>query len=75
MGKIRVDKSRTSFENDFCEVDLKNPDLRTEVPMKSSANARERQRMRLLSHAFCRLKTTLPWVPPDTKLSKLDTLR
>ena len=22
-----------------------------------------------------RLKTSLPWVPPDTKLSKLDTLR
>lgn len=25
--------------------------------------------------AFCRLKTCLPWVPTDTKLSKLDTLR
>ncbi|RWS31114.1 hypothetical protein B4U80_00073 [Leptotrombidium deliense] len=25
--------------------------------------------------AFCRLKTALPWVPSDTKLSKLDTLR
>ena len=46
-----------------------------DVPVKSSANARERARMRLLSRAFCRLKTTLPWVPPDTKLSKLDTLR
>ena len=31
--------------------------------------------MRVLSKAFCRLKTTLPWVPSDTKLSKLDTLR
>ncbi|XP_059351257.1 musculin-like isoform X1 [Daphnia carinata] len=41
----------------------------------SSANARERARMRVLSRAFCRLKTTLPWVPADTKLSKLDTLR
>ena len=46
-----------------------------DVPLKSSANERERARMRLLSRAFCRLKTTLPWVPPDTKLSKLDTLR
>ncbi len=31
--------------------------------------------MRVLSKAFSKLKTTLPWVPPDTKLSKLDTLR
>lgn len=31
--------------------------------------------MRVLSKAFARLKTTLPWVPADTKLSKLDTLR
>ena len=42
---------------------------------RNAANARERARMRVLSRAFCRLKTTLPWVPPDTKLSKLDTLR
>jgi len=31
--------------------------------------------MRVLSRAFTRLKTSLPWVPADTKLSKLDTLR
>uniref|UniRef100_UPI00358E5819 transcription factor 21 n=1 Tax=Myxine glutinosa TaxID=7769 RepID=UPI00358E5819 len=42
---------------------------------RSAANARERARMRVLSKAFSRLKTTLPWVPADTKLSKLDTLR
>uniref|UniRef100_A0A0A9W7R0 Transcription factor 21 n=1 Tax=Lygus hesperus TaxID=30085 RepID=A0A0A9W7R0_LYGHE len=46
-----------------------------ERPQRNAANARERARMRVLSRAFCRLKTTLPWVPPDTKLSKLDTLR
>ncbi|XP_029955754.1 musculin [Salarias fasciatus] len=42
---------------------------------RSAANARERARMRVLSKAFSRLKTSLPWVPADTKLSKLDTLR
>ncbi|XP_031616379.1 neurogenic differentiation factor 1 [Contarinia nasturtii] len=42
---------------------------------RNAANARERARMRVLSSAFCRLKTKLPWVPVDTKLSKLDTLR
>ena len=31
--------------------------------------------MRVLSKAFGQLKLRLPWVPPDTKLSKLDTLR
>ena len=36
---------------------------------------RERERVRGLSRAFSRLKTTLPWVPADTKLSKLDTLK
>ncbi|XP_014257439.1 transcription factor 21-like [Cimex lectularius] len=46
-----------------------------ERPQRNAANARERARMRVLSRAFCRLKTTLPWVPADTKLSKLDTLR
>jgi len=32
-------------------------------------------RMRVLSSAYGRLKTKLPNIPPDTKLSKLDTLR
>ena len=31
--------------------------------------------MRVLSKGFAKLKLMLPWVPPDTKLSKLDTLR
>ncbi|XP_033095522.1 transcription factor 21-like [Anneissia japonica] len=42
---------------------------------RMAANARERARMRVLSQGFSMLKTTLPWVPADTKLSKLDTLR
>lgn len=48
---------------------------REKPQQRNAANARERARMRVLSKAFCRLKTTLPWVPADTKLSKLDTLR
>ena len=63
-------KSDDSFEDAFLREDRhKNGKPRP------SANARERERMRVLSRAFSRLKTTLPWVPADTKLSKLDTLR
>ncbi|XP_076065018.1 musculin-like [Oratosquilla oratoria] len=49
--------------------------VREKPQQRNAANARERARMRILSRAFSRLKTTLPWVPADTKLSKLDTLR
>ncbi|CAF1172497.1 unnamed protein product [Rotaria sp. Silwood1] len=45
------------------------------MQQRNAANARERARMRVLSKAFIKLKTHLPWVPHDTKLSKLDTLR
>ncbi|KAG8444613.1 hypothetical protein GDO86_009683 [Hymenochirus boettgeri] len=47
------------------------PQPRGKAGSRNAANARERARMRVLSKAFSRLKTTLPWVPPDTKLSKL----
>ncbi|XP_010192453.1 PREDICTED: transcription factor 24, partial [Mesitornis unicolor] len=36
--------------------------------------ARERSRVQTLRHAFLELQKTLPSVPPDTKLSKLDVL-
>ncbi|CAH1398561.1 unnamed protein product [Nezara viridula] len=62
----RLKRRRRSLETDSEEE---------ERPARNAANARERARMRVLSRAFSRLKTTLPWVPPDTKLSKLDTLR
>uniref|UniRef100_A0A672TE01 Transcription factor 24 n=1 Tax=Strigops habroptila TaxID=2489341 RepID=A0A672TE01_STRHB len=41
----------------------------------AAANAaRERSRVQTLRHAFLELQKTLPSVPPDTKLSKLDVL-
>ncbi|GAB6027927.1 Transcription factor 21 [Chamberlinius hualienensis] len=56
-------------------MDRNGHNFRDKPIQRNAANARERARMRVLSKAFSRLKTTLPWVPPDTKLSKLDTLR
>lgn len=70
--QIRPAPSPTnSFDMDLDDSDPSTP----RQPQRNAANARERARMRVLSRAFCRLKTTLPWVPADTKLSKLDTLR
>lgn len=78
MGKykrMKLDQSDLPPQ-DFSdsEEDGENKDRKRKAP-RSSANARERARMRVLSKAFVKLKTTLPWVPADTKLSKLDTLR
>ncbi|XP_015185180.1 PREDICTED: transcription factor 21 [Polistes dominula] len=64
-----VDEDEFTSEEKFSKEDLDN-----RAP-RNAANARERARMRVLSKAFVRLKSRLPWVPFDTKLSKLDTLR
>ncbi|XP_076248246.1 basic helix-loop-helix domain-containing transcription factor HLH54F [Calliopsis andreniformis] len=66
---LEVDDDEFVSEEKYSKDELDN-----RAP-RNAANARERARMRVLSKAFCRLKTTLPWVPADTKLSKLDTLR
>lgn len=66
--------STSSLEEYPSEEKYAKEDMDSRAP-RNAANARERARMRVLSKAFCRLKTTLPWVPADTKLSKLDTLR
>ncbi|XP_078575254.1 uncharacterized protein LOC144861288 [Branchiostoma floridae x Branchiostoma japonicum] len=63
----RVRRKRQAESTKYCN--------KQKPEQRNAANARERSRMRVLSKAFSKLKTTLPWVPPDTKLSKLDTLR
>ncbi len=73
MGRRRkipgiVSQSSSSYESDSTNRQFNDS-------QRNAANDRERARMRVLSKAFVKLKTTLPWVPDDTKLSKLDTLR
>lgn len=43
-------------------------------PIIAGNAARERSRVKTLRSAFLELQRTLPAVPPDTKLSKLDVL-
>ncbi|XP_078073216.1 transcription factor 24 [Mustelus asterias] len=48
--------------------------VRTRGRPAAANAARERSRVQTLRHAFLELQKTLPSVPPDTKLSKLDVL-
>jgi len=72
MPRRRKD-AKTSDEDD--DPGLRKLNKNQHPIQRHAANERERSRMRVLSKAFSKLKTTLPWVPSDTKLSKLDTLR
>ena len=73
MPRRRKDQKSSSDEENDCALGKLS---KSHHPMqRHAANERERCRMRVLSKAFSKLKTTLPWVPSDTKLSKLDTLR
>lgn len=72
MPRRRKDAKNSDEEND---VTGRKVSKQHHPIQRNAANERERSRMRVLSKAFSKLKTTLPWVPSDTKLSKLDTLR
>lgn len=75
-GTLFVIKKIEVLLKKFQSIDLGQQNVSGAMPVqRNAANARERARMRVLSSAFSRLKTKLPWVPADTKLSKLDTLR
>ncbi|XP_054840280.1 transcription factor 24 [Eublepharis macularius] len=58
-----------------CSSSLAGQRAGTTLGRPAAANAaRERSRVQTLRHAFLELQRTLPSVPPDTKLSKLDVL-
>lgn len=53
---------------------LQSPGLSGRGRPAAANAARERSRVQTLRNAFLELQRTLPSVPPDTKLSKLDVL-
>lgn len=59
-----------------CCVDNFNPDCCFYPTRRSrtSANERERTRMKQLNKAYTDLKNMLPWIPTDSKLTKLEIL-
>ncbi|XP_006880760.1 PREDICTED: transcription factor 23 [Elephantulus edwardii] len=81
LGRTRQDVWGESWSNQRWnratlgarEARVRNPTWgRSEAGPENAA--RERSRVRTLRQAFLALQATLPAVPPDTKLSKLDVL-
>ncbi|KAM4718508.1 musculin isoform 2-T2 [Anableps anableps] len=72
---LEVEGAERRIQQECSRISKKEHQKELRQSQRNAANARERARMRVLSKAFSRLKTSLPWVPADTKLSKLDTLR
>ncbi|XP_033738996.1 transcription factor 23-like [Pecten maximus] len=72
------DKTFTEFDkmNDGCLASLESDRFQNSRnrPVTFENAARERSRVKTLRGAFLELQRTLPAVPPDTKLSKLDVL-
>ncbi|PKK34463.1 transcription factor 24 [Columba livia] len=64
---------RNSSSRPKAGICLRHPQGRPDWGQQDQA-ARERSRVQTLRHAFLQLQKTLPSVPPDTKLSKLDVL-
>ncbi|XP_039380887.1 transcription factor 24 isoform X1 [Mauremys mutica] len=61
--------------SDSCSSSSAGQRVGTTAGRPAAANAaRERSRVQTLRQAFLELQRTLPSVPPDTKLSKLDVL-
>lgn len=73
MGRKR--KMEMVNNSSFLNESSNSSQTHLNIIQRCAANDRERTRMRVLSKAFVKLKTSLPWVPSDTKLSKLDTLK
>jgi hypothetical protein len=63
MGRKRLSSSdSTTTITSNCTSKLNNSNSGGGMQQRNAANARERARMRVLSKAFIKLKTHLPWV-------------
>ncbi|EFO16378.2 hypothetical protein LOAG_12129 [Loa loa] len=58
-----------------CRVRSPETIRRTKQIRRSKANARERRRMHNLNEALEKLRRTLPQLPDEPKLTKIETLR
>uniref|UniRef100_A0A8C6XFJ9 Transcription factor 24 n=1 Tax=Naja naja TaxID=35670 RepID=A0A8C6XFJ9_NAJNA len=72
---VNIPSSNASLPPSTSDTNSLGPQSGATLGRPAAANAaRERSRVQTLRHAFLELQRTLPSVPPDTKLSKLDVL-
>ena len=62
MGRKRLSSSDSTITTTSYSPAKLNNSTTDGVKQRNAANARERARMRVLSKAFVKLKTHLPWV-------------
>ena len=70
--KFTASVERLSAKNND-EAELSSSEVNN-TNRRCTANRRERIRMCQLNKAFYELKKKLPWIPHDTKLTKLEIL-
>lgn len=75
MEKSITDETPKVLKTEPCEEQASTASVEvTEVP-RGTANRKERKRTLTMNSAFAELRDHIPNVPPDTKLSKIKTLR
>lgn len=77
MEKPPKEETPKALKSEPCEeqpAQQLSTEASNEVP-RGSANRKERKRTLTMNSAFAELRDHIPNVPPDTKLSKIKTLR
>ena len=73
---IDLNESNHILSDEVTNPDLHRPLAPGEEPKKRvSANKKERRRTQSINNAFADLRNRIPQIPPDTKLSKIKTLK
>ena len=75
MEKVTAGEAPQRLKSEPCEEHQPSASTEPSDVPRGSANRKERKRTLTMNSAFAELRDHIPNVPPDTKLSKIKTLR
>jgi len=75
MQKVTAGEAPQRLKSEPCEEHQPSASTEPSDVPRGSANRKERKRTLTMNSAFAELRDHIPNVPPDTKLSKIKTLR